>query len=178
MVSHVSNPAYSLSDNVKATNPVGLKTYLLTTHGSRTDVAMVAENAQPKYIIVGGGTAGCVLANRLTADKDNSVLLLEAGSPNFQARDINVPVGLLRLFKSGFDWGFQSRDEKYVTGDGIYLCRGKVLGGSSCTNAMLYHRGTESDYDSWGVEGWGAKDVLPYFTKAEVCWSCWTPQRA
>ncbi|CAM9137760.1 unnamed protein product, partial [Discosporangium mesarthrocarpum] len=137
-----------------------------TLAGSRSPLFMVSD-APPKYIIVGGGTAGCVLANRLTENKDNSVLVLEAGSSKFGARDITMPIGILRLFKSVFDWGFESENEKIVTGDGIYLCRGKVLGGSSCTNVMLYHRGVEADYDGWGVEGWGAKDVLPYFTKAE-----------
>ncbi|CAN0312532.1 unnamed protein product, partial [Ectocarpus sp. 4 AP-2014] len=63
---------------------------------------------------------------------------------------------------------FESQDEKYVSGDGIYLCRGKVLGGSSCTNVMLYHRGEEADYDAWEVDGWAGKDVLPFFKKAEA----------
>ncbi|CAM9921007.1 unnamed protein product [Ascophyllum nodosum] len=137
--------------------------------------SMSAVKEGHQYIIVGGGTAGCVLANRLTAHKDNSVLVLEAGSPKFNARDIKMPIGILRhgvhgtveLFRSVFDWGFQSDKEEFITSDSIYLCRGKVLGGSSCTNVMLYHRGEEADYDAWGVEGWTGKDVLPYFKKAE-----------
>ncbi|CBJ25560.1 conserved unknown protein [Ectocarpus siliculosus] len=132
-----------------------------------SSVSMSVAEEGHKFIIIGGGTAGCVLANRLSADKDNSVLVLEAGSEKFNDRNIKMPIAILRLFKSVFDWGFQSENEKFATGDGIYLCRGKVLGGSSCTNVMLYHRGEEADYDAWGVDGWKGKDVLPYFKKAE-----------
>eukprot|EP00903_Cladosiphon_okamuranus_P007876 g7613.t1 len=140
-----------------------------STRASRATsvVSMSAAEQGHKYIIIGGGTAGCVLANRLSSDKDNSVLVLEAGSPKFNHRNIKMPIAILRLFKSVFDWGFESEGEQHVTGDGVYLCRGKVLGGSSCTNVMLYHRGEEADYDTWGVDGWSGKDVLPYFKKAE-----------
>merc|ERR1719352_2128522 len=91
------------------------------------------------YIIIGGGAAGCALANRLTAGKGGSpkkVLVLEAGSENFNATDIKVPAGVLKLFQSKFDWHFQTSGEAAIMDRSIYLCRGKVLGGSSSTNVL------------------------------------------
>mmetsp|Transcript_30557 Transcript_30557/g.40369 ORF Transcript_30557/g.40369 Transcript_30557/m.40369 type:complete len:624 (+) Transcript_30557:73-1944(+) len=125
--------------------------------------------ADPKYIILGGGTAGLVLANKLTAPKDNSVLVLEAGSAPKNPL-ISAPAGAVKLFQSAVDWIYHSKKDEGCNDRDIYLCRGKTLGGSSCVNVMLYHRGNEEDYRKWeeqGAEGWGPADVLPYFKQAE-----------
>eukprot|EP00929_Paragymnodinium_shiwhaense_P049575 TRINITY_DN24_c0_g2_i1.p1 TRINITY_DN24_c0_g2~~TRINITY_DN24_c0_g2_i1.p1 ORF type:complete len:625 (+),score=141.31 TRINITY_DN24_c0_g2_i1:58-1932(+) len=125
------------------------------------------------YIIVGGGTAGCVLANRLTHGKGNGkrVLVLEAGSGDYNDPKVRVPAGVLQLFQGPKDWNFTSTNETKTSGRGIYLCRGKVLGGSSAMNVLLYTRGDKHDYDTWetkfGCVGWGSNDVLPLFTKTQ-----------
>jgi choline dehydrogenase-like flavoprotein len=121
------------------------------------------------YIVVGGGTAGCVLSERLSADPDNRVLVLEAGTDGSRDMRIRIPAGLVKVFKSERDWDFETEPVQ-GTNRGIYLCRGRVLGGSSATNVMLYHRGTPADYDSWvqkGAVGWGPSEVLDYFRRAE-----------
>src|SRR5258706_11446364 len=122
------------------------------------------------YIIVGAGSAGCVLANRLSADGKNSVLLLEAG-PKDTNLWIHVPLGYGRLFKDKtLNWMYQTEPEPGLDGRTIFQPRGKVLGGSSSINGLLYVRGQHEDYDRWrqhGNSGWGFEDVLPYFKKAE-----------
>lgn len=119
------------------------------------------------YIIVGGGLAGCVLANRLSANPDVSVLLLEAGSDN-SSLNIKVPAAFTKIFRSNLDWNLFSKRQAEVSDRQIYLPRGKVLGGSSSTNATLYMRGAAGDYDSWGIPGWGSDDVLSWFKMAET----------
>eukprot|EP00316_Scyphosphaera_apsteinii_P023312 CAMPEP_0119320326 /NCGR_PEP_ID=MMETSP1333-20130426/52130_1 /TAXON_ID=418940 /ORGANISM="Scyphosphaera apsteinii, Strain RCC1455" /LENGTH=577 /DNA_ID=CAMNT_0007327023 /DNA_START=162 /DNA_END=1898 /DNA_ORIENTATION=- len=122
------------------------------------------------YIILGGGTAGCVLANRLSADSSNRVLVLEAGGDSTGDMRVKVPAAVVKLFKTDCDWDFETPTDARLNGNAVYICRGKMLGGSSCTNVMLYHRGTAADYDSWeaaGARGWGPKDVLPYYLKCE-----------
>lgn len=121
------------------------------------------------YIIVGAGSAGCVLANRLTEDPETSVLLLEAGG-NDDAPGIHDPTAAVSLFQSAVDWAYATEEEPSLNHRKIYWPRGKVLGGSSSTNFMLYVRGNRYDYDHWqelGNEGWSYADVLPYFKKAE-----------
>ncbi|GLC45037.1 hypothetical protein PLESTB_001461800 [Pleodorina starrii] len=119
------------------------------------------------YILVGGGTAGCVLANKLSADGNKKILVLEAG-PSGDAMEVAVPAGISRLFAHPvMDWGMSSLTQQQLVAREIYLARGRLLGGSSGTNATLYHRGTPADYDSWGLEGWTSKDVLDWFVKAE-----------
>ena len=122
------------------------------------------------YVIVGAGSAGCVLANRLTADGKNSVLLLEAG-PKDTHIWIHVPLGYGRLFKEkSVNWMYQTEPEPGLNGRQVFQPRGKVLGGSSSINGLLYVRGQHEDYDRWrqrGNAGWGYDDVLPYFKKAE-----------
>jgi len=122
------------------------------------------------YIIVGAGSAGCVLANRLTASGRNSVLLLEAG-PKDSNIWIHVPLGYGKLFKeTSVNWMYQTEPEPGLNGRSVFQPRGKVLGGSSSINGLLYVRGQHEDYDRWrqlGNTGWGFDDVLPYFKKAE-----------
>ena len=122
------------------------------------------------YVIVGAGSAGCVLANRLSADGRNSVLLLEAGPKDTNVW-IHVPLGYGRLFKEKtVNWMYQTEPEPGLDGRTVFQPRGKVLGGSSSINGLLYVRGQHEDYDRWrqhGNNGWGYDDVLPYFKKAE-----------
>ena len=121
------------------------------------------------FIIVGAGSAGCVLANRLSADPVVSVLLLEAGGPDSRL-EIHIPAAYSKLNGTAVDWGFWTERQEALNGRRMYLPRGKTLGGSSSTNAMAYVRGNREDYDDWarlGNMGWGFKDVLPYFTRSE-----------
>jgi choline dehydrogenase len=118
------------------------------------------------YVIVGAGSAGCVLASRLTEDPDVKVLLLEAGPPDTN-ENIHVPLGYLKLGATEVDWDYHSAPEEECAGRRITLPRGKVLGGSSSINAMVYIRGNRRDYDDWGVPGWSWAELLPYFLKAE-----------
>lgn len=121
------------------------------------------------YIIIGAGSAGCVLANRLTADSNTTVLLLEAGNPDTKP-EIQNPSVTLSLLGSEVDWGYFSEPEPYLNNRKIYCPRGKVLGGSSAINLMIYIRGNPQDYDRWqelGNPGWSYQDMLPYFKKSE-----------
>jgi choline dehydrogenase len=121
------------------------------------------------YVIVGAGSAGCVLANRLSEDPSVSVLLLEAGGKD-RSLKIKIPAAFPQQFHTKLDWDFATEPEPYVDERSLYIPRGKALGGSSSMNAMLYVRGRPWDYDGWeaqGAPGWGYADVLPYFIKAE-----------
>jgi len=122
------------------------------------------------YIIVGAGSAGCVLANRLSADPAVQVLLLEAGPRDWNPF-IHMPAGLAKLvnFKS-LNWNYETEPEPALNNRRLYWPRGRVLGGSSSINAMCYSRGHRSDYDDWaeaGNPGWAWSDVLPYFRRSE-----------
>jgi choline dehydrogenase-like flavoprotein len=123
------------------------------------------------YIIVGAGSAGCVLANRLTEDGAASVLLLEAGGRDWHPY-IHIPLGMGRMHDYGmFDWGYETDPEPNLNGRRIEAMRGKVLGGSSSINVMAYTRGNPGDYDRWaqkGARGWSYADVLPYFRRCET----------
>src|SRR5215207_4451293 len=122
------------------------------------------------YIIVGAGSAGCVLANRLSADPNNRVLLLEAGGKDNWIW-FHMPVGyLFAIGNPRSDWMFKTEPEPGLNGRRLAYPRGKVIGGSSAINAMIYMRGQAADYDGWrqlGLSGWGWDDVLPYFMKHE-----------
>jgi choline dehydrogenase len=122
------------------------------------------------YIIVGAGSAGCVLAGRLSENPNNRVLLLEAGGNDWHPF-IHMPAGLAKLNGiDGINWSFETEPEPQLHNRRLYWPRGKVLGGSSSINAMCYCRGHRKDYDAWqqsGCDGWGFSDVLPYFLKAE-----------
>jgi choline dehydrogenase-like flavoprotein len=121
------------------------------------------------YVIVGAGSAGCVLANRLSEDPSVRVLLLEAGGKD-RSLKIKIPAAFPEQFHTKLDWDFATEPEPHVDGRSLYIPRGKALGGCSSMNAMLYVRGRPLDYDGWeaqGAPGWGYADVLPYFIKAE-----------
>lgn len=121
------------------------------------------------YIIIGAGSAGCVLANRLSKDPANRVLLLEAGGPDTKM-EIAIPAAYGNLHRSEVDWGFSTEPQREINNRSIYLPRGKALGGCSSTNAMAYVRGNKADYDEWaslGNKGWSYEEVLPYFKKSE-----------
>jgi len=125
------------------------------------------------YVIVGGGSAGCVLAARLSAEADRSVLLLEAGGPDNHFL-LRMPLGFLRaLFRPELSWGYFSEPEPNLGDRRLWLPRGKVLGGSGSINGMFYMRGHSNDFNTWrnlGCEGWGYRDVLPYFQRMETSW--------
>ena len=119
------------------------------------------------YIIVGAGSAGCVLANRLSANGRHQVLLLEAG-PADSNPWIHVPLGYGKLFnEKSVNWAYESEPEPHVDGRRIFTPRGKVLGGSSSINGLVYIRGQPRDFDNWAVPGWDFSQLLPYFIKAE-----------
>jgi choline dehydrogenase len=121
------------------------------------------------YIIVGAGSAGCVLANRLSEDPSVKVVLLEAGEKD-KKQEIHIPAAFAKLFKTSLDWNYETEPEPALNNRKLYWPRGKMLGGSSSLNAMIYMRGAKSDYDHWydlGNDGWSFNDVLPYFRKAE-----------
>jgi choline dehydrogenase-like flavoprotein len=119
------------------------------------------------YVVVGAGSAGCVLACRLTEDPDVRVLLLEAGPPD-SSPNIHIPLGFTRNFRTQVDWDLATHPEPQLQRRRLYLPRGRTLGGSSSINAMI--RGNRADYDGWartGCAGWGFADLLPHFKRAE-----------
>lgn len=122
------------------------------------------------YIIIGAGSAGCVLAHRLSEDPDTKVLLLEAGPRDWHPF-IHMPAGLAKLVgRKGINWNYDTAPEPQLDNRRLWWPRGKVLGGSSSINAMCYIRGVPGDYDDWaaqGADGWGWNEVLPYFKRAE-----------
>ena len=138
--------------------------------GAKAASAAVKTDADFDFVIVGGGTAGCLLANRLSADPDVNVLLIEAGGSDRRFW-INVPVGYLyNMGNPAVDWCYKTEADPGLNGRALNYPRGKVLGGCSSINGMIYMRGQAADYDNWrqmGNAGWGWDDILPYFKKSE-----------
>jgi choline dehydrogenase len=121
------------------------------------------------FIVVGAGTAGCVLAARLSEDASARVLLLEAGGPDTRA-EIRIPAAFYKLFRTECDWAYQTEPQPHLNSRRLYWPRGRVLGGSSSINAMIYIRGHRSDYDGWaalGNPGWSYREILPFFLRSE-----------
>ena len=122
------------------------------------------------YIIVGGGSAGCVLANRLSADPSIKVLLLEAGGTDWNPL-FRMPAGFAKMTKGVASWGWSTVPQKHLNGRVIWYTQAKVIGGGSSINAQLYTRGNAKDYDAWvsdaGATGWSYREVLPYFKRSE-----------
>lgn len=121
------------------------------------------------YIIVGAGAAGSVLASRLSADPDRTVLLLEAGGSH-RRKEIAIPAAFSKLFQTDFDWAYRTVPQSELHDRELYWPRGKGIGGSSSINAMMWVRGVPADFDTWeaaGNTGWSYDDVLPYFRQAE-----------
>ena len=122
------------------------------------------------YVIVGAGSAGCVLAHRLSEDEGATVLLLEAGGKDTHPY-IQIPLGLGKLQQHKmFDWGYMTEPEPHLHNRRLTLLRGKVLGGSGSINVMAYTRGHRADFDRWareGAIGWSFSDVLPYFKRSK-----------
>ena len=129
-----------------------------------------AQTGSFDYIICGAGSAGCVLAARLTEDPEVSVLLIEAGGPEEGVEAISTPLLLLQLWNTEYDYAYFTAPQKHCNGRQIHWPRGRVVGGSGSLNGMLYVRGHASDYDNWaymGNPGWDYESVLPYFKKSE-----------
>jgi choline dehydrogenase len=127
------------------------------------------------YVIVGGGSAGCVLANRLSADASTTVLVLEAGRPDYWW-DVFIHMPAALMFPSGnrfYDWKYESEPEPFMGGRRVFHTRGKVLGGSSSINGMIFQRGNPLDYERWaadaGMSTWDHAHCLPYFKRMETC---------
>lgn len=149
-------------------HPYGLSEVIFTKARMKT-VSQEKPTETYDYVIVGAGSAGCVLANRLSADRNVRVLLLEAGGTDIN-HFVAAPVGETQLLGTSYDWAFKSEPEPRLGGAVMELARGRCLGGSSSINGQLYFRGHPGDYDEWaalGNTGWAYQDILPLFKNME-----------
>lgn len=132
----------------------------------------------PVTVIVGAGAAGCVLASKLSEDPNISVLLLEAGGDNTSLLESKVPVMFSKLFHTKHDWDYYTVEQPSLASRRLYWPRGRVIGGSTSLNAMMYHHCSKSDFEEWvsvhGCEGWGYNDISPYLR----CMENFTPNPA
>ncbi|KAM0669465.1 hypothetical protein ACQRIU_003027 [Beauveria bassiana] len=153
------------------TNPLHYATPQLLTGAPVTYTTAQRKLIGYDYVIVGGGCAGCVLASKLSEDKDVTVLLLEAGGPHTGILEARVPLLFSKLFHGEHDWDYSTVEQPGLAYRRMYWPRGKVLGGSTTINAMMYHHGTRSDYDEWadalGCKGWSYADLAPYLRRME-----------
>lgn len=151
---------------IQAATALGVVASAPLVLGSRHARASAAD--QYDYVIIGAGSAGCALAARLAEDSSKNILVIEAG-PADSHQAIHVPVAFPQLFKTAFDWDYTSVPQEGLAGNTVYIPRGKVYGGSSSINAMIYMRGHPNSYNAWAKEnpGWGYSDLLPYFIRGE-----------
>ncbi|KAI0066056.1 GMC oxidoreductase [Artomyces pyxidatus] len=136
----------------------------------RTDKGAQKKRKAYDYVIVGGGTAGCVLASRLSEDPSVTVLLIEAGTSHEKEIFTRIPLAFPRALRTHIDWAFESIPQIRASNRSLVIPRGKVLGGSSAINALIYQRCSPEDFEQWvnlGAAGWGYSDIQPYFKKAE-----------
>ncbi|MDA5557703.1 GMC family oxidoreductase [Shimia sp. MMG029] len=151
---------------LRATAALGIAASAPLTLGARHAAAQAAESYD--YIIIGAGSAGCALAARLSEDSDKSVLVLEAGPPD-ENQFIHIPAAFPNLFGTELDWGFITTPQESAKGNTLYTPRGKMYGGTSSMNAMIYKRGNPAGFDDWGKDnpGWSYADLLPVFKRFE-----------
>lgn len=151
---------------IRAMAALGLVASVPMVLGSRHAKASAADGYD--YVIIGAGSAGCALAAKLAEDPSKNILVIEAG-PADTHQAIQIPVAFPQLFKTPFDWDYTSTPQGGLAGNTVYIPRGKVYGGSSSINAMIYMRGHPSNYDDWANEnpGWSYKELLPYFVRGE-----------
>jgi len=130
------------------------------------------------YLIIGAGSAGCVLAHRLSEDPSRQVVLVESGPPDRHPL-IKIPAAFSKLYRSGVDYAHQSVPQPELEGRSLFIPRGRTLGGSGAINAMIYIRGHRADFDGWaalGNKGWGYADLLPFFQKSLGLWNIEKPE--
>ncbi|QRV90274.1 GMC oxidoreductase [Ceratobasidium sp. AG-Ba] len=155
---HVTNPARVATPFTSASE---------SKHKSTVSADELASYKSYDYVIIGGGTAGCVLAHRLSEDPNVSVLVVEAGKDSLDQLFSRIPLTFAKLFKTEADWAYNTTPQPELNNRALFWPRGKMLGGCSSINAMMYTHAAPSDYDEWNTDGWRYEDLKQYFRKAE-----------